>query len=210
MPIIANDTPPQTSESDQVLFTHSKVALIQSVENTNDIGTLTITSTSVSWFNEETSKGIQIDFPSIVMHAVANTEDYESLKAIGTKMIYCQLDSTVANDNNDDDEELPQELRLIPIEDDKELHERSISAIYDALCKGAELNPDPESDDEGGAGQGLGQGFSLADWEAKFSDTPAMNGGGVTLIDMPTDNERFEDVNNNNTDDNNNDDDQMQ
>ena len=34
-----------------------------------------------------------------------------------------------------------QELRLIPIEDDKELHERSISAIYDALCKGAELNP---------------------------------------------------------------------
>ena len=50
----------------------------------------------------------------------------------------------------------------------------------------------------------------MADWEAKFSDTPAMNGGGVTLIDMPTDNERFEDVNNNNNDDNNNDDDQMQ
>ena len=89
---------------------------------------------SVSWFNEETSKGIQIDFPSIVMHAVANTEDYglyffcfsfffkknrfncfyiESLKVIGTKMIYCQLDSTVANDNNDDDEELPQVIDFV-------------------------------------------------------------------------------------------------
>jgi hypothetical protein len=75
---------------------------------------------------------------------------------------------------------------------------------------------DPEDDDDA-PGSGLGDGFSMADWEAKFTapdddnnnnnnnddddDNNAMSDGdganghaAPTLLNMPTDDERFADA----------------
>eukprot|EP01132_Coremiostelium_polycephalum_P005971 gene5971-7438_t len=119
-------------------------------------GNLFVGSKNVYWV-DSVNKGNKFTFSfySIGLNAIfSSNEDFPTC-------IYCQVDKlpqdsnnngmTTDNDDNDEDDEQNggledeeySEIRFIPTDSTK------IQDIYEAFCKGALLNPDPEEEDEG-------------------------------------------------------------
>lgn len=84
----------------------------------------------VIWMKDESDTGYAIDFYHLMCHAIAR----ETSSEIPQPCIYCQLDT-------DSDEY--HDARFVPEQADQ------LENIYQALSRGAELNPDPVQDDEG-------------------------------------------------------------
>ncbi|KAI0701220.1 regulator of volume decrease after cellular swelling-domain-containing protein [Cytidiella melzeri] len=82
-------------------------------------------------------RGIQIEYPSITLHAISRGETGPS--------IYCQLDeSTAIPDGNADEEETAEmrELTIVPKE------ATALEPIFEALSVCAALHPDPAGEDD--------------------------------------------------------------
>ncbi|KAI0073688.1 hypothetical protein K474DRAFT_1602976 [Panus rudis PR-1116 ss-1] len=91
-------------------------------------------------FMSSSGKGIQVEYPTITLHAVSRAESGPS--------IYCQLDETVATngadaapENEEDYSEL-RELSIIP------QNVASLEPIFEALSLCASLHPDPAAENE--------------------------------------------------------------
>lgn len=105
----------------------------------------------ILWLSSEyASLGYTIDFTSISMHAIST--DPESFDK---PCIYIQLDleesaediyQNEATEENEDNDDILPELRLIPTSSSSF---QVLESLFDALCKGAERNPDHELEEEG-------------------------------------------------------------
>jgi len=96
------------------------------------LGSLYVTTKNVFWFplqQNSPNKGFALDFPFIVMHAIAGMDS--SLYG-GRPCLYCQLEGDTLH-----------EVAFIP-RDPTVLQE-----MYAAFSRGAMLNPDEEQDGEG-------------------------------------------------------------
>jgi len=95
-------------------------------------GDMFVTSKRVVWLHSTNpAQGFCIGFPSLTIHAICTDTD-----SFPQPCIYCQIDTG-------DDDSL-SEIRYVP--DRME----SVTTMYSAFSRGAELNPDPPgSDDEG-------------------------------------------------------------
>ncbi|KAM9967614.1 hypothetical protein ACTFIW_001698 [Dictyostelium discoideum] len=123
-------------------------------------GHIYVTNKNVHWISKNNITKYTFNFYSIGLNAVfSKTDEFPS-------SVYCQVDEIVTvaenNENSDktkdeedqdedeenngdvDDDDVYTEIRFIPSDDSK------IHSIYDALCKGALLNPDSEDDEEEG------------------------------------------------------------
>ncbi|KAJ2157893.1 hypothetical protein GGF46_004179 [Coemansia sp. RSA 552] len=110
-------------------------------------GTLQVGEECLTFYSDKAGKGFSLDYPSIVIHAVARDP-------ADTPHLYCQLDCLLpasdltANGDNepDSDEEQFSELRFY-LED-----AHSLDDMFNAMCRCAEMNPDPAStSDEAGS-----------------------------------------------------------
>ncbi|KAI0090183.1 regulator of volume decrease after cellular swelling-domain-containing protein [Irpex rosettiformis] len=92
---------------------------------------------SVLVYKAASGRGIQIEYPSITLHAISRAESGPS--------IYCQLDESAATpDANGDEGETTEmrELTIIP----KEV--AALELIFEALSVCAALHPDPADADD--------------------------------------------------------------
>ena len=109
------------------------------VSHSTGQGTLYIAKSALVWYRPETQTCISIDYPSIVMHAIARSGD----RYCPLPHIYCQLVSTHFEDEQgqvvqeETDVELPNEMRLIP-------QQPALDAMFAALSQCACLHPDED------------------------------------------------------------------
>jgi len=132
-----------TAEEPQVFFTKDNIELFLG-DDSKGHGTLTITDKKVVW--QENKSTTVVDehhmpvthtwgYPDIPMHAISSdTGNFPKA------CIYCHLEST----ENADGEEEVLEMRLAPP------NPEDLQAMFAALNKGAELNPDPLGDSDEG------------------------------------------------------------
>ncbi|EAL65434.1 hypothetical protein DDB_G0284021 [Dictyostelium discoideum AX4] len=145
------------TEDEEVFFDLDNTTLYIGSQSLGE-GHIYVTNKNVHWISKNNITKYTFNFYSIGLNAVfSKTDEFPS-------SVYCQVDEivTVAENNEnsdkikdeedqDEDEEnsgdvdddVYTEIRFIPSDDSK------IHSIYDALCKGALLNPDSEDDEEG-------------------------------------------------------------
>ncbi|KAL5503903.1 hypothetical protein ACEPAH_7974 [Sanghuangporus vaninii] len=103
-------------------------------------GTVYILESALVFISESSGRGFQIDYPSIILHAISRSEP---------PSLYCQLGEPASADVSEvEDEEEATELRELNIypEDTS-----SISTLFETLSACASLHPDPtDSDDDMG------------------------------------------------------------
>ncbi|KAN0000753.1 hypothetical protein ACTFIZ_001206 [Dictyostelium cf. discoideum] len=150
------------TEDEEVFFDLDNTIIYIGSQNLGE-GHIYVTNKNVHWISKNNITKYTFNFYSIGLNAVfSKTDEFPS-------SVYCQVDEiiTVAdnNDNNsdkmkdeheheqnnadddnddDNDDDVYTEIRFIPSDESK------IHSIYDALCKGALLNPDPEDDEDEG------------------------------------------------------------
>ncbi|ORX97215.1 hypothetical protein K493DRAFT_314187 [Basidiobolus meristosporus CBS 931.73] len=110
-------------------------------------GTIYVTESQVYFFSPETSTGLAIEYPSIVMHAVSREESSGSC-------VYCQLSDSIhqlfiqasqgQNGENEEDEidDDFTELRFVPND------AGAVDAIFEAMSECAALHPDFVDEEE--------------------------------------------------------------
>ena len=89
-----------------------------------------------------------------------------------------------------------KELRFVPVVASNTDNAQPTTTIYEALCKGAELNPDADDADANGEGDAVD---AVHDWSSKFQEPDA--------DEFPVDDD--DDDNNNNNNNNDDDDDEV-
>ncbi|EKM57833.1 uncharacterized protein PHACADRAFT_158876 [Phanerochaete carnosa HHB-10118-sp] len=88
-------------------------------------------------FMSSTGKGLQVEYPSITLHAISRAENVPS--------IYCQLDEgspDTAETNEDEETSEMRELIIVP------MAAESLEPIFEALSFCASLHPDPMDEND--------------------------------------------------------------
>ncbi|RDX63493.1 Chloride conductance regulatory protein ICln [Mucuna pruriens] len=110
-------------------------------------GTLYITTKQVIWVSDvDKTKGYAVDFLTISLHAVSRDPEAYPLPCL-----YTQIDAEEADDDQSDSDSnhIQQdlsnvtEMRLIPSDPTQ------LDALFAIFCQCAELNPEPNDDEEG-------------------------------------------------------------
>ncbi|KAK5581265.1 hypothetical protein RB653_001296 [Dictyostelium firmibasis] len=139
------------TEDEEVFFELGNTTIYIGPQSLGE-GHIYVTNKNVHWISKNNKTKYTFNFYSIGLNAVfSKTDEFPS-------SVYCQVDQiiTVDGDNkmkeeeeeeeeeeeNNDDDDVYTEIRFIPLDETK------IHSIYDALCKGALLNPDPEDDED--------------------------------------------------------------
>ncbi|KAN0014782.1 hypothetical protein ACTFIU_001100 [Dictyostelium citrinum] len=149
------------TEDEEVFFDLDNTTIYIGSQSLGE-GHIYVTNKNVHWISKNNITLYTFNFYSIGLNAVfSKTEEFPS-------SVYCQVDEIITVDDNNEnnnnnenkmknqedeedeeenngdiDDDVYTEIRFIPSEESK------IHSIYDALCKGALLNPDSEDDDEG-------------------------------------------------------------
>eukprot|EP01089_Gocevia_fonbrunei_P021711 TRINITY_DN8528_c0_g1_i1.p1 TRINITY_DN8528_c0_g1~~TRINITY_DN8528_c0_g1_i1.p1 ORF type:complete len:179 (-),score=39.94 TRINITY_DN8528_c0_g1_i1:42-578(-) len=122
---------PILEAEEQIKHTEQNTALYFG-ELSKGNGNLYITTKHVIWLSvEDANLGYSMDYYHILIHAVST-----DTSSFPFPCIYSQLSS--------DDEEY-NECRFVPGNHSLD----SVNLIYNAMCEGAALNPDPEEEGEG-------------------------------------------------------------
>jgi len=148
-----------------MLLNASNIELYFDNQSTQGMGTLFVTSKRIIWLNQDQSKGgFQIGFREIMCHALAREQSFH----FSHPCLYCQLDVEM-NEEEEQGEENEEgknesnghqngnnnsnnnnvnisnvsELRFVP------QNVSMLDTMFKAFSKGAELNPDEESEGEG-------------------------------------------------------------
>ncbi|KAJ1297951.1 hypothetical protein BS78_01G417700 [Paspalum vaginatum] len=173
-------------------------------------GTLFITTRRVIWLSEaEMGKSFAVDFLAISLHAVSR-----DLEAYPSPCIYTQIDAAVGTDeeagesspeaNDEFDLSRVSEMRII-LTDPGQLDE-----LFDVFCHCAELNPDPNAEDNGEDGWFHGEDMAVGGWvhgdedmidenaPQFFNPNPIGQNGGYDLsnsiLELQINDQRFEDA----------------
>ncbi|KAF8313689.1 hypothetical protein DL93DRAFT_2081022 [Clavulina sp. PMI_390] len=107
-------------------------------------GTLYVTEGVLAFVSASSSKGFQVLYPSITIHAVSRSGE--------RAMIYCQLEQASAAETADDENIDVIELKIFPSEASQ------IDDIFEALSYCASLHPDPNMEQEDDADEAFYNG----------------------------------------------------
>ncbi|WVZ56238.1 hypothetical protein U9M48_006803 [Paspalum notatum var. saurae] len=174
-------------------------------------GTLFITTRRVIWLSEaEMCKSFAVDFLDISLHAVSR-----DLEAYPSPCIYTQIDAAVGTDEEDGESspEANDELDLSRVSEMRIIltdPELSVDELFDVFCHCAELNPDPNAEDNGADGWFHGEDMAGGGWvhgdedmidenaPQFFSPNPIGQNGGYDLsnsiLELQINDQRFEDA----------------
>ncbi|KAH9945498.1 regulator of volume decrease after cellular swelling-domain-containing protein [Epithele typhae] len=91
---------------------------------------------SALFFMSASGTGIQVDYPTITLHAISRAENGPS--------IYCQLDEPTSAEEAEEDEDTSSMRELVIIPKDPS----ALEPIFESLSLCASLHPDPNEGDE--------------------------------------------------------------
>jgi nucleotide-sensitive chloride channel 1A len=156
----ADSQQPLLSGDERILIQCDNVQLFLTAEQAEGTGRLFVTSRQLLWLSAtDPAKDCALSFPKIAIHAISRDDTYFQ----HGDCIYCQLDTQ--------DDSL-SEVRLVVA--DKE----QLQPVYDAMCEGAESNPDPDTAvDDGDAQFGAGEWFMNEDEVAAGAAAAAAENG---------------------------------
>ncbi|KAG0504095.1 hypothetical protein HPP92_004167 [Vanilla planifolia] len=166
-------------------------------------GTLYISSRRVMWLSDvNRGKGYAVDFFSISLHAVSRDPE-----AYPSPCIYIQIEANAFEDDEsecsdtefaeDSDLSRVTEMRLVPSDSNQ------LNTLFDIFCQCAELNPEPEGDDESGwffGDPGLPDDGDQNEWqlsEELANPIGYANGNhdlAHSVLQLQIDDQRFEDA----------------
>ncbi|GJJ08549.1 hypothetical protein Clacol_002767 [Clathrus columnatus] len=129
-----NDIPPILYHKEESLSITLDPPLPGFTEQDCTNGTLYVVESSLFFFSA-TGRGIQVEYPTITLHAVARGDSVPK--------VYCQLSEKEVQSDNEGDEQDDgmRELNLIPTEPS------SVEAIFEALSTCAAMHPDSQEDE---------------------------------------------------------------
>jgi len=132
---------PVLDDDEKIVHQQNDTEIFFASRPSEGLGTLFLTTKHAIWLhNTNRDKGVSIDFPFIIMHAISRDS-----AAFPFPCIYCQLDEPVGGGGaGDDDEEdaTASELRFVPKDP------AAVDALYKVFCHCAMLNPDQGDDDD--------------------------------------------------------------
>ncbi|QCD89024.1 chloride conductance regulatory protein ICln [Vigna unguiculata] len=167
-------------------------------------GTLYITTKQVIWVSDvDKTKGYAVDFLSISLHAVSTDPEAYPLPCL-----YTQIDTEEADDDLSDSESNPieqdlsnvKEMRLIPSDPTQ------LDTLFAIFCQCAELNPEPNDDEEEEEHDWVFSADQMVDEEAEDEDyishNPVNSIGqsngnhdlARTILELQINDRRFEDA----------------
>ena len=164
---------PMLRDDENLITQFSNIEFSFAALNPNGIGQLYVTTERIIWLS--TTESFDFDVRYIMLHAVSKDES-----TYPKPCIYCQLDVECVEDVDDKDEESePSECFFAPQEPE------DLMTIFDTFSQTAQLNPDPEEEEEFGDGMiqygnddfiyneeevmNGAQQAKLVDWESKFT-----------------------------------------
>ncbi|XP_078439788.1 nucleotide-sensitive chloride conductance regulator (ICln) family protein [Wolffia australiana] len=140
---------PRLDEEDEELM-HVQYGVSIALENRalESSGTLYITSKRVIWLSDaDQTRGYAVDFVGISLHAVSRDPD-----AYPFPCIYAQIETEIGEDerSGESDSECAEELELSKVTEMRLVPSDPchLDALFDMFCEGAELNPDPNQEEE--------------------------------------------------------------
>ncbi|GAV64857.1 ICln_channel domain-containing protein [Cephalotus follicularis] len=168
-------------------------------------GTLYLSTKRVVWLSDaDIAKGYAVDFLSITLHALSrDPESYPS------PCIYAQIETEADEDDSEcSDSEcnepldlsLVGEMRLIPSDP------RQLEILFEIFCEGAELNPEPITEDGGNNPAFSTDLFTESsegeDFDGDLSQNPATSIGhsngdhdlARSVLELQINDQRFEDA----------------
>eukprot|EP00892_Ulva_mutabilis_P005532 jgi/Ulvmu1/3350/UM156_0007.1 len=133
-----HDGVPELDGGDEFQSTFQDVALVLGQQHDVGTGTVHTSSRNVFWCSHSGDVAC-IPFRAITMHAMSDDAAVHERPCI-----YCQLDTPDAMEALEEGSDLASnEMLLVPND------QTAVQTIFDALCKGAEANPDEMEEDEG-------------------------------------------------------------
>ncbi|XP_004506358.1 chloride conductance regulatory protein ICln [Cicer arietinum] len=169
-------------------------------------GTLYITTKQVIWVSDvDKSKGYAVDFLSISLHAVSRDPE-----AYPTPCLYTQIeteaDDEINSDNSDSESNYVhdlsniREMRLIPSDP------MQLDTLFQVFCECAELNPDPNAEEQEEEHDWIFSADQMEDEEAEEEDYMSHNPTNTlghsnghhdlarTILELQINDQRFEDA----------------
>ena len=169
-------------------------------------GTLYITTKQVIWVSDvDKSKGYAVDFLSISLHAVSRDPEAYSLPCLYTQ-IETEADEELNSDNSDSesnhvhDVSNVREMRLIPSDPTQ------LDSLFQVFCECAELNPDPNTEEQEEEHDWIFSADQMEDEEAEDEDYLSHNPTNTlghsnghhdlarNILELQINDERFEDA----------------
>ena len=171
---------PVLREEENMITSFSNVEFSFSADTSKGVGKLYVTTERIIWLS--TADSFDFDVRYIMLHAVS-----KDVSTYPKPCIYCQLDVEYNEEEEGEEEESePSECFFVPEEPE------DLMTIFDTFSQAAQLNPDPEEEEEDELGEGMiqygtddfiyneeevmngAQQAKLMDWESKFN-CPANN-----------------------------------
>lgn len=137
-----------TANGEELMHVQPQVTIVLGNRQPLSPGTLYISTKKVIWLSDvDKDSGYTVDFLSISLHAVSrDPESYPS------PCIYAQIEAEAGEDGESEGSDLDDddttdvskitEMRLIPSDPSQ------LDALFDIFCECAELNPEPNEDQE--------------------------------------------------------------
>uniref|UniRef100_A0A1D1XLD0 Chloride conductance regulatory protein ICln n=1 Tax=Anthurium amnicola TaxID=1678845 RepID=A0A1D1XLD0_9ARAE len=133
---------------EELMHVQPGVAIALADRPPESTGTLYITTKRVLWLSDtDRARGYAVGFLSLSLHAVSRDPE-----AYAFPCIYTQMETEAIEDEESEDSDLEcneeldlskvTEMRLVPSDPGQ------LDALFDIFCKCAELNPDPNQEQE--------------------------------------------------------------
>eukprot|EP00049_Salpingoeca_infusionum_P019118 m.360314 g.360314 ORF g.360314 m.360314 type:complete len:217 (+) comp18966_c0_seq1:84-734(+) len=158
-------------DGDEILGQFADTKAFVAAEEQPGPGVLSLSSSSITWWNELGAQGFTVNYYDLVIHAISRTTS-----SFPEPCIYCQVDPGYDADEEEDGELI--EIRFV-LADQQELE-----TVYETICQGQELNPDPDSDEDAGGVDalmnplaGMGSGWVMAP-DFSMDGLESMDGDG--------------------------------